>query len=209
MEWHTRAIRSGSNGPTTVDRGGHTASDGPTIDRYRRARQPVSAGALSVAASLEPPGPVRPPTPARTVDGRHQGDHMLAANPIDVMLTVTDMAAAKHFYADRIGLEIRIENDEFVRSRAVGTAGWSSLAPAARGASRPRRRVGASPTSPRRSQSCALAVSRSSTTTSLAFGNPRGQPAESVRTTSAAGRCRGRRRARCPTATFGGSWAIA
>lgn len=39
---------------------------------------------------------------------------MLAENPIDVMLTATDVGAAKEFYGDRIGLEVLIESDEFV-----------------------------------------------------------------------------------------------
>ncbi|MGH9212461.1 MAG: VOC family protein [Acidimicrobiales bacterium] len=39
---------------------------------------------------------------------------MLAENPIDVMLMATDVAAAKQFYGDRIGLEILIESHEFV-----------------------------------------------------------------------------------------------
>jgi catechol-2,3-dioxygenase len=39
---------------------------------------------------------------------------MLAENPIDVMLTATDVGAAKQFYRDGIGLEVLIESDEFV-----------------------------------------------------------------------------------------------
>ena len=39
---------------------------------------------------------------------------MLAENPIDVMLTATDVAAAKQFYGGRIGLDVLIETDDFV-----------------------------------------------------------------------------------------------
>jgi len=39
---------------------------------------------------------------------------MLAEQPIDVMLLSTDLEVAKGFYRDKIGLEIRIETDDFV-----------------------------------------------------------------------------------------------
>ena len=39
---------------------------------------------------------------------------MLAKHPIDVMLTATDLGAVRQFYADRVGLDVLIENDEFV-----------------------------------------------------------------------------------------------
>jgi catechol-2,3-dioxygenase len=39
---------------------------------------------------------------------------MLALHPIDVMLTATDLGAARQFYGDRIGLDVLIESDEFV-----------------------------------------------------------------------------------------------
>jgi catechol-2,3-dioxygenase len=39
---------------------------------------------------------------------------MLAAHPIDVMLTAPDLGAARQFYGDRIGLNILIEHDDFV-----------------------------------------------------------------------------------------------
>jgi catechol-2,3-dioxygenase len=45
---------------------------------------------------------------------------MLAENPIDVMLTATDLGMAKQFYSDRIGLDILIETDEFVTFRCGG-----------------------------------------------------------------------------------------
>jgi catechol-2,3-dioxygenase len=39
---------------------------------------------------------------------------MLGDRPIDVMLLATDLAVAKEFYGDRIGLEILFETDDFV-----------------------------------------------------------------------------------------------
>jgi extradiol dioxygenase family protein len=52
--------------------------------------------------------------PVRAADDRREGDGMLAKHPIDVMLTATDLGAAKQFYGGRIGLEVLIESDEFV-----------------------------------------------------------------------------------------------
>jgi catechol 2,3-dioxygenase-like lactoylglutathione lyase family enzyme len=45
---------------------------------------------------------------------------MLANQPIDVMLLSTDLAAAKDFYGERIGLEILIENDDFLTFKCGG-----------------------------------------------------------------------------------------
>ena len=39
---------------------------------------------------------------------------MLASHPIDPMILATDLAAAREFYGDRIGLEILIESDDFL-----------------------------------------------------------------------------------------------
>jgi catechol-2,3-dioxygenase len=39
---------------------------------------------------------------------------MLADHPIDPMLLATDLAVAREFYGDRIGLEVLIENDDFL-----------------------------------------------------------------------------------------------
>jgi catechol-2,3-dioxygenase len=39
---------------------------------------------------------------------------MLAAHPIDVMLTATDLGAVKQFYGARIGLAVLLETDDFV-----------------------------------------------------------------------------------------------
>jgi catechol-2,3-dioxygenase len=39
---------------------------------------------------------------------------MLADHPIDPMILATDLAVAKEFYGDRIGLEVLIESDDFV-----------------------------------------------------------------------------------------------
>jgi catechol-2,3-dioxygenase len=45
---------------------------------------------------------------------------MLAAHPIDVMLTATDLGAVKQFYGDRIGLDILIDDDDFATFRCGG-----------------------------------------------------------------------------------------
>jgi catechol-2,3-dioxygenase len=45
---------------------------------------------------------------------------MLAKHPIDVMLTATDLAVAKQFYGDTIGLDVLIESDEFLTFRCGG-----------------------------------------------------------------------------------------
>jgi catechol-2,3-dioxygenase len=45
---------------------------------------------------------------------------MLAEQPIDVMLLGTDLGVAKEFYADRIGLEILLDTDEFVTFKCGG-----------------------------------------------------------------------------------------
>jgi catechol 2,3-dioxygenase-like lactoylglutathione lyase family enzyme len=39
---------------------------------------------------------------------------MLSEHPVDVMLLSTDLAVAKGFYGDRIGLEVILESDDFV-----------------------------------------------------------------------------------------------
>jgi catechol-2,3-dioxygenase len=45
---------------------------------------------------------------------------MLGDHPIDVMLLSTDLAAAKEFYGDRIGLETLIETDDFITFKCGG-----------------------------------------------------------------------------------------
>jgi catechol-2,3-dioxygenase len=45
---------------------------------------------------------------------------MLGDHPIDVMLLTTDLAAAKDFYGRRIGLEIVIDNDDFLTFKCGG-----------------------------------------------------------------------------------------
>jgi catechol-2,3-dioxygenase len=45
---------------------------------------------------------------------------MLSSHAIDVMLTATDLGAAKQFYRDGIGLDVLIESDEFVTFRCGG-----------------------------------------------------------------------------------------
>jgi catechol-2,3-dioxygenase len=45
---------------------------------------------------------------------------MLSDNPIDVMILATDLAVAREFYGDRIGLEVMIERDDFLTFRCGG-----------------------------------------------------------------------------------------
>jgi catechol-2,3-dioxygenase len=49
---------------------------------------------------------------------------MLAKHPIDVMLTATDLDAAKRFYREGVGLDVLLESDEFV---TFGCGGDSRL----------------------------------------------------------------------------------
>jgi catechol-2,3-dioxygenase len=45
---------------------------------------------------------------------------VLAEHPIDVMLLATDLGAAKEFYSDKVGLEVLIENDDFITFQCGG-----------------------------------------------------------------------------------------
>ena len=45
---------------------------------------------------------------------------MLANHPIDPMILATDLAIARHFYGDVIGLELLLENDDFLTFRCGG-----------------------------------------------------------------------------------------
>jgi catechol-2,3-dioxygenase len=45
---------------------------------------------------------------------------MLADHVIDVMLLATDLAAAKGFYGDKVGLETLVETDDFVTFKCGG-----------------------------------------------------------------------------------------
>ena len=45
---------------------------------------------------------------------------MLGEHPIDVMLTATDLGVVRQFYRDRVGLDVLIDNDEFVTFRCGG-----------------------------------------------------------------------------------------
>jgi catechol-2,3-dioxygenase len=49
---------------------------------------------------------------------------MLADHPIDPMILATDLAVAREFYGDRIGLELLMENDDFL---TFGCGGDSRL----------------------------------------------------------------------------------
>ena len=83
---------------------------------------------------------------------------MLGEHPIDVMPTATDLGVVRQFYRDRVGLDVLIDNDEFVTFRCGGDSRLVFTRPAPRAASSRRRRVGAPPTSPPRSPSCARGV---------------------------------------------------
>jgi len=45
---------------------------------------------------------------------------MLANHPIDPMILATDLRLAKEFYGERIGLDVLIENDEFLTLKCGG-----------------------------------------------------------------------------------------
>ena len=45
---------------------------------------------------------------------------MLAEHPIDPMILATDLARAREFYRNRIGLELVIENEDFLTFRCGG-----------------------------------------------------------------------------------------
>jgi catechol-2,3-dioxygenase len=45
---------------------------------------------------------------------------MLAEHPIDPMILATDLARAREFYRDRVGLELLIESDDFLTFRCGG-----------------------------------------------------------------------------------------
>ena len=49
---------------------------------------------------------------------------MLASHPIDPMILATDLAAARQFYGEKIGLEVLIESDDFL---TFGCGGDSRL----------------------------------------------------------------------------------
>ena len=45
---------------------------------------------------------------------------MLAEHPIDVMLLASDLGVAREFYADKLGLEVLIETDDFLTFECGG-----------------------------------------------------------------------------------------
>src|SRR5947207_12266581 len=51
---------------------------------------------------------------------RFEGPLMLAGHAIDVMLLETDLAAAKRFYIEQLGLETVLETDDFVTFKCGG-----------------------------------------------------------------------------------------
>ena len=47
---------------------------------------------------------------------------MLASHPIDPMILATDLAVAREFYGDRIGLTVLIESDDFLTFECGGAS---------------------------------------------------------------------------------------
>jgi extradiol dioxygenase family protein len=45
---------------------------------------------------------------------------VLANQPIDPMILATDLAVAREFYGERIGLELLLESDDFLTFRCGG-----------------------------------------------------------------------------------------
>ena len=45
---------------------------------------------------------------------------MLIDNPIDPMILATDLAVAREFYCDRVGLEVLLESDDFLTFKCGG-----------------------------------------------------------------------------------------
>jgi catechol-2,3-dioxygenase len=45
---------------------------------------------------------------------------VLAHNPIDPMILATDLAVAREFYGDKLGLEVLLESDDFLTFRCGG-----------------------------------------------------------------------------------------
>jgi catechol-2,3-dioxygenase len=45
---------------------------------------------------------------------------VLREHPIDVMLLATDLGAAKEFYAEKVGLKLLIETDDFITFKCGG-----------------------------------------------------------------------------------------
>jgi catechol-2,3-dioxygenase len=45
---------------------------------------------------------------------------MLASHPIDAMILAIDLAVAREFYGDRIGLEVLIDSDDFLTFKCGG-----------------------------------------------------------------------------------------
>jgi hypothetical protein len=45
---------------------------------------------------------------------------VLASNPIDPMILATDLAVAREFYGERIGLELLLESDDFLTFKCGG-----------------------------------------------------------------------------------------
>jgi catechol 2,3-dioxygenase-like lactoylglutathione lyase family enzyme len=86
---------------------------------------------------------------------------MLGKHPVDVMLLATDLAVARSFYGDTLGLQVLLADEQSSPSGVgVTAAWWSPRAPPGRARRRPRR-PGGWTTWPARSPSCGRGASRS------------------------------------------------
>jgi extradiol dioxygenase family protein len=102
------------------------------IERWRVSRSVIAKRRAAMVPAMAMPGTARDPlrshsfTQCRSAlaHERRGGDEMLAKHPIDVMLMATDLEAARHFYGDRVGLDVLIESDDFV---TFGCGGDSRL----------------------------------------------------------------------------------
>ena len=47
---------------------------------------------------------------------------MLAEHPLDVMLLAADLAVAKNFYEEKVGLQMLLENEDFLSFKCGGTS---------------------------------------------------------------------------------------
>lgn len=50
---------------------------------------------------------------------------MLGDHPIHPVLLAKDLAAAREFYHDKVGLEILMENDDAICSAAAAAPSWT------------------------------------------------------------------------------------
>jgi hypothetical protein len=69
-----------------------------------------------------------PPCPAQAVDAPgadEEGTPMLGDHPIHPVLLAKDLAAAREFYHDKLGLEILMEDDDAIGCAAAAAPSWT------------------------------------------------------------------------------------